>query len=127
MIPSNQIDRYWETQIGELLIELEESTQVESIIMTLPQTFVTLFRQIYIVKIPGGVSPDGKKGISRSNWTYHTALAFREAAELMGMDCLFEVEGKRDAVLMTRTDPAVVLLAAEWEWNPEDIFEEKKN
>ncbi len=65
---------------------------------------------------------DNTSGVSRSNWTYHTALCLLNASRLLNLDCIFETSGKRDAVIRTREDKPQNLIYAEWEWDHNDIF-----
>jgi hypothetical protein len=40
----------------------------------------------------------------------------------LDLNCRFETRGKRDAIIETREEPVEIVLAAEWEWDYEDIF-----
>ena len=84
--------------------------------------FNLIFREYFIGNIPSFIQPDGSFGASRSNWTYHTAFAMKEAANIMGYDCKFEVNGKRDGIIVSRTKKPEELIVAEWEWDQADVF-----
>lgn len=84
--------------------------------------FSVLFDRLFLADQPNYQMPDGSYGASRSNWTYHTALAMAQAAKLMKWSCRFETFGKRDAVLETLDEPPEVTFICEWEWDAADVF-----
>ena len=65
-------------------------------------------------------------GATRSNWTYHTAGVISQICKVLDLTCKFEALGKRDAVIETRGKNPEVILIAEWEWDYNSIFGEKK-
>jgi hypothetical protein len=96
---------------------------VEKVGFPLPDIFSIAFVRLFLGDCPNYQQPDGSYGASRSNWTYHTALAMAQAAKLLKWTCKFETLGKRDAILETQEDdPPVTVLVAEWEWDSNDIF-----
>ena len=86
------------------------------------EIFNTIFREIFLHSNPSYTIKNDKEGASRSNWTYHTALSMKQAADIMNYNCYFEVEGKRDGVIRTKGKKPQDILVAEWEWDSKDIF-----
>lgn len=94
----------------------------ETLMVDPAMAFSIIFTQLFLADQPNYKMTDGSSGASRTNWTYHTALAIAESAKVMNFVCKFETLGKRDAVIETKNDPPFVLLVAEWEWDTEDVF-----
>jgi len=90
--------------------------------MPIAMAFSVAFVRHFLADQPNYRLAKGQYGASRSNWTYHTALAIAQAAKLMDLVCRFETSGKRDAVIETRDDPPDVVVVAEWEWDGDDVF-----
>lgn len=88
----------------------------------IPLAFSVAFRSIFMAEQPNYEMKKGQYGATRSNWTYHTALAIAQASRMLNMVCRFEAMGKRDAIIQSPDEPPVVVLAAEWEWDYEDVF-----
>jgi hypothetical protein len=101
---------------------LSDLIEVRVLEIPLPVAFSVAFVQLFMGDQPNYALRGGQYGASRSNWTYHTALAISQASKLMDLTCKFETLGKRDAVIETKTEPPEVVLIAEWEWTSEDIF-----
>jgi hypothetical protein len=96
--------------------------QVDRTMFSFADVFSVAFVRLFLADCPNYQQPDGSYGASRSNWTYHTALAMSQAAKLMTWTCKFETAGKRDAILETTDEQPVVVLVAEWEWDTQDVF-----
>lgn len=64
----------------------------------------------------------GRFGATRSNWTYHTAISIAQACKILNLTCRFEAGGKQDALIETIDEVPEIILAAEWEWEFDDIF-----
>jgi hypothetical protein len=90
------------------------------------EIFIMVFRELFIGKSPFYVDIKGKRDSAASNWTYHTAFCLREAAELLWLDCQFEVEGKRDGIIVSRDKPPQAKLIVEWEWDYLEVYERGK-
>lgn len=101
---------------------LGQLAEVRSLEIDLTFAFSTTFVQAFLSDIPDHELSEGVYGASRSNWTYHTAIAIAQTSKMMGLTCKFEALGKRDAVIETRDDEAEVVLIAEWEWDYDDVF-----
>ncbi len=84
--------------------------------------FSILFREIFWNDTPNYELSAGNFGATRSNWTYHTAMAVAQTCKIMDLTCKFEALGKRDAIIETRNEVPEIILIAEWEWDYEDIF-----
>jgi hypothetical protein len=85
-------------------------------------TFSISFVEAFLNDIPNYEISAGNFGATRSNWTYHTAMAIAQTCKMLNLTCKFETLGKRDAVIETRDEKPEVILAAEWEWDYDDIF-----
>ncbi|MCS6832534.1 MAG: hypothetical protein NZ521_03080 [Flammeovirgaceae bacterium] len=90
------------------------------------EIFVIVFRELFIGKSPLYIDIKGKRDAMASNWTYHTAFCLKEAAELLWLDCQFEVEGRRDGIIVSRENPPVAKIIIEWEWDYLEVFERGK-
>jgi hypothetical protein len=64
----------------------------------------------------------GVFGATRSNWIYHTAGAVSQTCKILKLICKYEALGKRVAIIETMEEPPEIILAAEWEWDYDDIF-----
>lgn len=95
---------------------------VEVLPIPIAYAFSVAFIQLFLADQPNYELARGVYGASRSNWTYHTALAIAQASKLMNLTCKFETQGKRDALIETRDERPEVVLVAEWEWEAEDVF-----
>lgn len=84
--------------------------------------FSVLFVAFFWNDTPSYELSPGVYGATRSNWTYHTAGAISQTCKILNLTCKFEALGKRDAIIETRDEAPVILLAAEWEWDYDDIF-----
>ncbi len=83
--------------------------------------FSVLFVEIFWNDTPSYELSPGVFGATRSNWTYHTAGAISQICKILDLTCKFEALGKRDAIIETK-EPVEIILAAEWEWDYNDIF-----
>jgi hypothetical protein len=84
--------------------------------------FSILFVEAFLNDTPNYEISSGHFGATRSNWTYHTAMAIAQTCKTLNLTCKFEALGKRDAVIETRDEKPEIILVAEWEWDYEDIF-----
>ncbi len=84
--------------------------------------FSVLFVAFFWNDTPSYELLPGVYGATRSNWTYHTAGAISQTCKILNLTCKFEASGKRDAIIETRDETPVMLIAAEWEWDYDDIF-----
>ncbi len=105
--------------------KLKHLAEVRHVEIDVTFTFSDLFRELFWNDTPGHyeLSP-GVFGASPSNWTYHIALAIKQACKILNLTCRFEAHGKRDAIIEEENEEKVsqVILAAEWEWDYESIF-----
>jgi hypothetical protein len=109
-----------------LQAQLGSRMAIERYELSWSDVFSLAFIRLFLADSPNYRFANGSYGASRSNWTYHTAMAVAQAAKLLNWNCKFETLGKRDAVVATRDDPPIMVLAAEWEWDTEDIFAKGK-
>lgn len=112
--------------LRELDRKLSRFAKVFTLEFDIPMSFSVAFRQIFMGDQPNYELKKGVFGATRSNWTYHTALAIANASRMLNMTCRFEALGKRDAIIETQDEPPLVVVAAEWEWDFEDVFGEGK-
>lgn len=84
--------------------------------------FSVLFAEIFWNNKPSYELSSGVFGATRSNWTYHTAIAISQTCKILNLTCKFEALGKRDAIIETNDEISEIILAAEWEWDYDDIF-----
>jgi hypothetical protein len=84
--------------------------------------FSMSFVEAFLNDRPNYEISEGIFGATRSNWTYHTAMAIAQTCKMLNLTCKFEALGKRDAVIETRDEKPETILVAEWEWDYEDIF-----
>lgn len=103
-------------------------TSVEPYERRVTQDFVTIFLEIFVSNAPNYQLEPNRFGASRSNWTYHTALAIKKASEILSLNCIFESKGRLDAVIevLDEEGKPVPVLFAEWEWDYLDIFGKQK-
>jgi hypothetical protein len=85
-------------------------------------TFSISFVEAFLNDMPNYEISAGNFGATRSNWTYHTAMAIAQTCKTLNLTCKFEALGRRDAVIETRDEKPEIILVAEWEWDYEDIF-----
>lgn len=84
--------------------------------------FSVLFVEVFKNDTPNYELSTGVFGATRSNWTYHTAAAISQTCRILNLTCKFETLGKRDAIIETTDEVPEIILAAEWEWDYNDIF-----
>lgn len=101
--------------------KLKHLTEVRHLDFSITLTFSELFVELFWNETPNYELSEGVLGATRSNWTYHTAIAIAQACKILDLNCRFEAHGKRDAIIETK-NLAEVILAAEWEWDYKDIF-----
>ena len=106
----------------EIAAKLGLITEVIPSIVDINFAFSLAFAQVFLGDTPNYKLKNGSIGATRSNWTYHTALAFAQTSKMFNLTCKFESNGKRDAVIETKEENPQVVLFAEWEWDYEDIF-----
>ncbi len=102
--------------------ELQKSIKTDYTFNSPANIFILLFREIYINSDADYQMNDGTIGASRTNCTYLIAHSFHSAAKIMNLYCIFETEGKRDAVIKMKDVKPITLLFAEWEWDYKDVF-----
>lgn len=95
---------------------------VESTEIDLAFAFSVSFVQIFLRDTPNYELSKGIYGATRSNWTYHTAMAIAQTCRMLDLTCKFEALGKRDAVIETKDEIPEIVLVAEWEWDYKDVF-----
>jgi hypothetical protein len=101
--------------------KLRHLTEVTHFDFHIELVFSELFVELFWNETPNYELPDGSLGATRSNWTYHTAIAIAQACKILDLTCRFEAHGKRDAIIETSNPPGIIL-AAEWEWDYMSIF-----
>ena len=101
--------------------KLKHLTKVTHLDFDITLTFSELFVELFWNETPNYELSEGVFGATRSNWTYQTAIAIAQTCKILDLNCRFEAHGKRDAIIEFK-NPVEVLLAAEWEWDYEDIF-----
>jgi hypothetical protein len=100
-------------------------TSVKAARHNLSEIFTLIFREQFIIDMPIDAFREGI-GVTRSNWTYHTALSVRTSARLLALKCRFETHGRLDALIETMQEKPKPVLLAVWEWNYQDIFGKDK-
>lgn len=95
---------------------------VASLHLDLSFTFSAIFSQLFLCDTPSYELSKGNFGATRSNWTYHTAIAISQTCKFLNLCCKFEANGRRDAVIQARDDSQTDILFAEWEWDYLDVF-----
>lgn len=105
-----------------IVSRLGEEVQVIPFDVSLGVAFSVVFVQIFLRDTPNYELTGGSFGGSRSNWTYHTAMAMSQTCKILNLTCKFETGGKRDAIIETRNEVPETALVAEWEWDYEDVF-----
>jgi hypothetical protein len=106
----------------EIVNRFSLGIEVVEVFIPLVNAFSITFIQLFVTDTPNYQMENGNYGASRSNWTYHTALSLAQTSKIMNLNCLFEAQGKRDAIIETRDEKPEVILIAEWEWDYKDIF-----
>lgn len=102
--------------------KLSNITEVGQLNIHLAYAFSVAFVHILTSDLRNSASYLGTYTASRSNWTYHVAGAISQACKMLDLSCRFEALGKRDAIIETRDEEPVTVLAAEWEWDYADVF-----
>lgn len=102
--------------------KLNHLTTVEQVNFYITFIFSLLFVEIFKNDTPSYEISPGVYGATRSNWTYHTAGAISQTCKILNLTCKFEALGKRDAIIETKDQSPEMILAAEWEWDYNDIF-----
>jgi hypothetical protein len=106
--------------------KLNYLAEVSSWNLDLNFIFSVAFVEMFVSDTPNYEISKGKFGATRSNWTYHTAMAIAQTCKMLNLTCKFEALGKRDAVIETKDDIPEIVLVAEWEWDYDDIFGQGK-
>lgn len=102
--------------------KLKHLASVEQLNFYITFIFSILFVEIFKNDTPSYEISPGVYGATRSNWTYHTASAISQTCKILNLTCKFEALGKRDAIIETKDENPEMILAAEWEWDYNDIF-----
>lgn len=113
-------------KFDEIQARLKRLSDVGEMFIDLTVRFSVIFVEMFWNEKPNYELKPNVFGATRSNWTYHTAIAFAQTCKIMDFTCKFETEGKRDALIQTKDSPPEILLIAEWEWDYDDIFGERK-
>ena len=101
---------------------LDRFATISRFSLDLGSQFSILFTTFFWNETPHYELSPGVFGATRSNWTYHTALAISQTCRTLNFTCKFEAFGKRDAIIESQGEVPVMILAAEWEWDYDDIF-----
>jgi len=102
--------------------KLKHLAEVRQMNFDIQFIFSVLFVEVFWNDTPSYELSPGVFGATRSNWTYHTASAISQTCKILNLTCKFEALGKRDAIIETRAQVPEMILAAEWEWDYDDIF-----
>ncbi len=106
----------------QIQARLNRLAKVEQLNFDVTLIFSMLFVEMFWNETPNYELKPGVFGATRSNWTYHTAIAIAQTCKIMNLTCKFEALGKRDAVIETKGEASEIILVAEWEWDYDDIF-----
>lgn len=106
----------------QIQARLKHLAKVEQLNFDVTLIFSVLFVEMFWNETPNYELKPGVFGATRSNWTYHTAIAIAQTCKIMDLTCKFEALGKRDAVIETKGEASEIILVAEWEWDYDDIF-----
>jgi hypothetical protein len=106
----------------QIQARLNRLAKVEQLNFDVTLIFSVLFVEMFWNETPNYELKSGVFGATRSNWTYHTAIAIAQTCKIMNLTCKFEALGKRDAVIETKGEASEIILVAEWEWDYDDIF-----
>lgn len=106
----------------EISARLNHLAPVEQENFYIAYVFSILIVEIFKNDTPSYEISPGVYGATRSNWTYHTASAISQTCKILNLNCKFEALGKRDAIIETKDQSPEMILAAEWEWDYNDIF-----
>jgi len=102
--------------------ELKKTNDVEFSFYPQSIIFMLMFRELFFNNDSDNNTSNESGAITASNWTYIIAYSFLTAAKVMNLKCIFEAEGKRDAVIKTNDDKPESVLFCEWEWNYKSVF-----
>ena len=102
--------------------KLKHLAEVRQLPFDITFIFSVLFVEIFWNDTPSYELSPGVFGATRSNWTYHTAGSISQTCKILNLTCKFETLGKRDAIIETKEQVSEIILAAEWEWDYDDIF-----
>ena len=102
--------------------KLKHLAEVRQLNFYIAFIFSVVFVEIFWNDTPSYELSPGVFGATRSNWTYHTAGAMSQTCKILNLTCKFEALGKRDAIIETKEQFPEIILAAEWEWDYNDIF-----
>lgn len=87
----------------------------------LPESFTSQIVKVFSLNFIRGIQDYySDEGISRSNWTQHTANVFFQTCQQFRMLCDFEVEKRHDGAI--RDNEGNIYLSAEWEFDTNTIF-----
>lgn len=107
---------------NQIEAKLKHLAKVRQLPFDITFIFSVLFVEIFWNDTPSYHLSPGVFGATRSNWTYHTASAISQTCEILNLTYKFEALGKRDAIIETKGEFPEIILAAEWEWDYDDIF-----
>lgn len=110
----------------QIAAQLNHLAEVHQLNFDITFIFSMLFVEIFWNDTPSYELSPGVFGATRSNWTYHTAGAISQTCKILNLTCKFEALGKRDAIIETKGQESEIVLAAEWEWDYDDIFGDGK-
>lgn len=109
----------------DLLLSFSELKKTHDVEFTFyPQSiiFILLFRELFYNHDSDNNTSNESGAITASNWTYIISYSFLTVAKAMNLKCIFEAEGKRDAVIKTNYEKPESILFCEWEWNYKSVF-----
>lgn len=107
------------TEIEKLKINLGKIAECEFF----PEDYNLLITRQFSIRFLNNTDYfHSEKGISRSNWTQHTANSFFNTCKDLNLKCEFEVENRHDGAI--RNDLGEMYICAEWEYETNTIFKE---
>lgn len=115
-------DTEFDTSFEVFRSKLNQIAEVSYLDLGINDVFSIMFVEAFSSDTPNYELSAGVQGATRSNWTYHTAMAISQSCKTLDLTCKFEAHGRRDAVVETREKPPRTILFAEWEWDYQDIF-----
>jgi hypothetical protein len=74
--------------------KLSYLTEVSSWNIDLNFIFSVVFVEMFVSDTPNYELTTGQIGATRSNWTYHTAMAIAQTCKMSNLTCKFETVGK---------------------------------
>jgi hypothetical protein len=119
---SSDVVKFNSPDLYQTYLQLEKKYNLEYQLGLEVNHFLYIFLANFVYDQPQHKFENGNYGAQRSNWTYHTAVSMLNAAKSFNLNCIFETQGKRDAIIQTKDDKPQTIIYAEWEWNHNDVF-----